>query len=147
MRRVCHSFSKSSSVNQVLCRSVSSSRFGATAPIIIPGFRNSFSADGLTGTNPMCNCSFCSLSFKPPLQPNSRSFHRGKSTHASDIIEAAQEDTPIDGILRNNVKWVDTMKDQDSQYFDKLGKGQRPQFLYFGCSDSRVPANEIMGLG
>eukprot|EP01030_Chromulinospumella_sphaerica_P022747 gene22747-22741_t len=38
------------------------------------------------------------------------------------------------------------MKDKDADFFEKLAKDQTPDFLYIGCSDSRVPANEIMGL-
>jgi carbonic anhydrase len=39
------------------------------------------------------------------------------------------------------------MRAQDASFFDKLAAGQNPDYLYIGCSDSRVPANEIMGLG
>ena len=37
--------------------------------------------------------------------------------------------------------------DKDPTFFENLGKPQTPKFLYFGCSDSRVPANEILGKG
>ena len=49
-------------------------------------------------------------------------------------------------IFENNRKWVAEMKATDAQFFDKLAKDQNPDYLYIGCSDSRVPANEIMGL-
>jgi hypothetical protein len=48
-------------------------------------------------------------------------------------------------ILNNNQSWVEE-KNKDPQFFKNLGKVQTPRFLYFGCSDSRVPANEILGL-
>ena len=44
-------------------------------------------------------------------------------------------------------KWVAERKGEDPEYFDKLGAPQKPNFFYIGCSDSRVPANEIMGMG
>ena len=45
----------------------------------------------------------------------------------------------------NNEKWVQSKLEQDPQYFEKLSKGQKPNFLWIGCSDSRVPANEVTG--
>lgn len=36
--------------------------------------------------------------------------------------------------------------EEDPEYFRRLKKGQAPQYLYIGCADSRVPAQEIMGL-
>jgi carbonic anhydrase len=49
-------------------------------------------------------------------------------------------------IFENNRKWVAAKKAKDASFFDKLAKDQQPEYLYIGCSDSRVPANEIMGL-
>lgn len=54
--------------------------------------------------------------------------------------------TRYNSILDNNRRWVASMKDKDADFFEKLAKDQTPDFLYIGCSDSRVPANEIMGL-
>lgn len=48
-------------------------------------------------------------------------------------------------ILDNNKKWVDNQLALDSDYFKDLAKGQQPPLLWIGCSDSRVPANEIIG--
>ncbi|KAF1986180.1 carbonic anhydrase [Aulographum hederae CBS 113979] len=50
-------------------------------------------------------------------------------------------------IFDNNKKWVEEMKIDDPEFFDKLASGQSPEYLYIGCSDSRIPANQIMGLG
>ncbi|KAJ5807423.1 Carbonic anhydrase [Penicillium robsamsonii] len=52
----------------------------------------------------------------------------------------------LDHIFQNNKKWVSSKKETDATFFDKLSAGQSPDYLYIGCSDSRVPANEIMGL-
>lgn len=48
-------------------------------------------------------------------------------------------------LLDGNKRWVKEKLEQDSQFFERLSKGQNPQVLWIGCSDSRVPANEITG--
>ncbi|WP_412463234.1 carbonic anhydrase [Halobacteriovorax sp. RT-2-6] len=53
----------------------------------------------------------------------------------------------IKKIFANNKEWVQSKLKQDEKYFDKLGAGQNPNFLYIGCSDSRVTAEEVMGAG
>jgi carbonic anhydrase len=54
--------------------------------------------------------------------------------------------TTYEQLFENNKKWIASMKDKDVDFFEKLSKDQTPEYLYIGCSDSRVPANEIMGL-
>ncbi len=49
-------------------------------------------------------------------------------------------------LFENNKKWVASMKAKDADFLAKLAKDQTPEYLYIGCSDSRVPANDIMGL-
>jgi carbonic anhydrase len=46
----------------------------------------------------------------------------------------------------NNAAWARQVKENDPMFFDKLLKQQRPKYLWIGCSDSRVPANQIVGL-
>ena len=48
-------------------------------------------------------------------------------------------------ILDNNKKWVEEKLSQDPNFFKDLAEGQTPPLLWIGCSDSRVPANEITG--
>ncbi|MGC1241945.1 MAG: carbonate dehydratase [Chryseosolibacter sp.] len=48
-------------------------------------------------------------------------------------------------LLKNNKKWVEEKLRQDPLFFERLSKGQSPEVLWIGCSDSRVPANEITG--
>jgi carbonic anhydrase len=48
-------------------------------------------------------------------------------------------------ILDNNKKWVESKLALDANYFNNLSQGQTPPLLWIGCSDSRVPANEITG--
>ncbi len=48
-------------------------------------------------------------------------------------------------LLENNKNWVKEKLNQDINFFEKLANGQKPPVLWIGCSDSRVPANEITG--
>jgi carbonic anhydrase len=48
-------------------------------------------------------------------------------------------------ILENNIQWVEAILAEEPNYFIDLAKGQTPPLLWIGCSDSRVPANEIIG--
>lgn len=48
-------------------------------------------------------------------------------------------------LLEGNRAWVRQRIDSDPTFFERLSKGQRPQVLWIGCSDSRVPANEVTG--
>ena len=48
-------------------------------------------------------------------------------------------------LLENNIEWVNEVKKNDPTYFNKLASIQKPDFLWIGCSDSRVPANTITG--
>jgi carbonic anhydrase len=48
-------------------------------------------------------------------------------------------------LLEGNRKWVEKKLSEDPRFFDRLSEGQSPQVLWIGCSDSRVPANEITG--
>jgi carbonic anhydrase len=52
----------------------------------------------------------------------------------------------IDQIFKNNNAWVKEKLNKDSDYFNNLSKGQNPDILYIGCSDSRVTAEELMGV-
>lgn len=52
----------------------------------------------------------------------------------------------LDQLLSNNKDWAKRMISKDPEFFKKLVAQQSPEFLWIGCSDSRVPANEIVGL-
>ena len=52
----------------------------------------------------------------------------------------------IDAVFENNKKWIAGKLAVNPHYFDELAKGQNPEFLYIGCSDSRVTAEELMGV-
>lgn len=49
-------------------------------------------------------------------------------------------------LFESNRAWAAEMKRQDPQFFERLAHQQAPQYLWIGCSDSRVPANQIVGL-
>src|SRR5438477_5187051 len=49
-------------------------------------------------------------------------------------------------LFDNNKAWAARISQQDPEFFFKLSQQQSPTYLWIGCSDSRVPANEIVGL-
>jgi len=52
----------------------------------------------------------------------------------------------INSVFKNNEKWIASKLETDEHYFEKLASGQKPEFLYIGCSDSRVTAEDLMGI-
>jgi carbonic anhydrase len=52
----------------------------------------------------------------------------------------------ISDLLQNNEDWAASKTGTDPEYFRRLAKQQAPDYLWIGCSDSRVPANDIVGL-
>lgn len=50
-------------------------------------------------------------------------------------------------VFKNNEKWIAEKLEENENYFSELSKGQNPELLYIGCSDSRVSAEELMGVG
>jgi carbonic anhydrase len=53
---------------------------------------------------------------------------------------------PISHLIDGNRAWARRMTQEDPEFFRRLSRQQAPQYLWIGCSDSRVPANEIVGL-
>ena len=49
-------------------------------------------------------------------------------------------------IFENNRKWAQQISREQADFFPQLARQQSPKHLWIGCSDSRVPANQIMGL-
>ncbi len=49
-------------------------------------------------------------------------------------------------LFDKNLSWATSIKEKNPDFFSKLSKQQAPEYLWIGCSDSRVPANEIVGL-
>lgn len=51
----------------------------------------------------------------------------------------------LNNVFKNNENWVKEKLSVNENYFEELGKGQNPELLYIGCSDSRATAEELMG--
>lgn len=52
----------------------------------------------------------------------------------------------LEHLFEKNRKWAESIKKSDPEFFNKLSKQQKPEYLWIGCSDSRVPANQIVDL-
>jgi carbonic anhydrase len=52
----------------------------------------------------------------------------------------------IESLFANNRTWAEGVRTRDPEFFPRLAQQQLPQYLWIGCADSRVPANEIIGL-
>jgi carbonic anhydrase len=52
----------------------------------------------------------------------------------------------MERIFNGNKEWIQSITEKDPEFFKQLSSGQSPEFLWIGCSDSRVPANEIVNL-
>lgn len=55
-------------------------------------------------------------------------------------------DTPLENLFANNKAWSESMHAENPEFFSRLVNQQSPEYLWIGCSDSRVPANQIIGL-
>ena len=52
----------------------------------------------------------------------------------------------LQSLFENNRQWAESVHTSDPDFFEKLAAQQNPEYLWIGCSDSRVPANQIVGL-
>ena len=57
-----------------------------------------------------------------------------------------QSTSPLRGLLENNRCWAASEVERDPDFFNRLANQAAPEYLWIGCSDSRVPANELLGL-
>src|SRR5512145_2518970 len=53
---------------------------------------------------------------------------------------------PLQALFDSNRAWSQRMRRSDPEFFARLSRQQSPRYLWIGCADSRVPANEIVGL-
>ncbi|SMB22353.1 carbonic anhydrase [Sterolibacterium denitrificans] len=53
---------------------------------------------------------------------------------------------PLSHLIANNRRWAERKRAEDPEFFSRLAAQQNPEYLWIGCSDSRVPANQITGL-
>ncbi|MCW8832380.1 MAG: carbonic anhydrase, partial [Colwellia sp.] len=52
----------------------------------------------------------------------------------------------IEHLFEKNRQWADKVNKEDPNFFKSLSEQQSPKYLWIGCSDSRVPANELLGM-
>ena len=52
----------------------------------------------------------------------------------------------LKNLFEQNRKWAEKVKESDPDFFRKLSRQQNPEYLWIGCSDSRVPSNQIVGM-
>ncbi|SFZ77039.1 carbonate dehydratase [Chitinimonas taiwanensis] len=52
----------------------------------------------------------------------------------------------LDNLFANNRRWSEEVKAQEPTFFEQLSHQQNPEYMWIGCADSRVPANELIGL-
>ncbi|GAA6206012.1 MULTISPECIES: carbonate dehydratase [Thalassotalea] len=52
----------------------------------------------------------------------------------------------IEHLFKNNRDWAEKINQEDPNFFQSLSEQQNPEYLWIGCSDSRVPANELLGM-
>ncbi|CAB9509941.1 anhydrase 2 [Seminavis robusta] len=90
---------------------------------------------------PLKNCLF---------QQQASSPWRATAGMARQFCSKGGDKTPTDPALerlfKHNREWVDKVNKEDPNFFPKLGSGQSPEFLYIGCSDSRVEISSLIGL-
>jgi len=126
----------------------------------VKSFATRLSRSVLRSSNPIHGFKYlpcCTSVFVPNRQHSvscrescSNPAHNHHQRHNAEIIRKFSshvDDVELTALLSNNKKWVADQKNIDPAYFEKVGGPQHPQYLYFGCADSRVPANEILGLG
>ncbi|WQF76479.1 Putative carbonic anhydrase [Colletotrichum destructivum] len=88
------------------------------------------------------------------LQQQTSSFSHISHRRASDKPNPKMADQDIehylkqthDRVFENNRRWAEEKKKQDPNFFVSLSEGQSPEYLWIGCSDSRIPAEQITGL-
>jgi len=64
----------------------------------------------------------------------------------AEMCDAADDDSGIGQLLKNNAEWAEAVEAEEPGFFGMLAAQQAPKWLWIGCSDSRVPANEIVGM-
>jgi len=62
------------------------------------------------------------------------------------MSEHDNTNSPLRDLLENNRLWAESEVERDPDFFNRLAQQASPEYLWIGCSDSRVPANELLGL-
>lgn len=97
-----------------------------------------------------CNCGkiHCECTFIKggPASPYYKP-RKFQSSVATSTEDGERNANPVEQLLANNKAWVAKINAEDPEFFKQAGSVHKPKFLYFGCSDARVPANLLLGLG
>lgn len=90
---------------------------------------------------------------QPALERNGRGLLQIASfrthTHPHHMVKDAGDKHPdpaVERLFQKNRAWVERVNSEDPTFFEALGKGQSPDYLYIGCSDSRVAVNDLTGV-
>jgi carbonic anhydrase len=62
------------------------------------------------------------------------------------MTEINKDNRALEHLIENNREWAAAIEAKDPDFFKKLAAQQAPEYMWIGCSDSRVPANELLGL-
>ena len=116
-------------------------RMKRLSKVIVTPLKISRSQASCFSTLPLCQCGKALCICEPAK----------KATRVRNLVNSTKYSTdkidPIEKILKNNREWVAQVTKDDPNYLNHAGAVHKPQYLYFGCSDARVPANLILGLG
>ena len=88
---------------------------------------------------------FKKLTFRDRMQSLDQGYGRDQGMVESDSTKP-KEKISLDQLFANNVRWARKVTSRHPEFFKHIAKQQHPEFLWIGCSDSRVAANEIVGL-
>jgi carbonic anhydrase len=95
----------------------------------------------LEGSRPSGHSLLAGCSVRALLIVNRRQIHI-----LSTIVSAKNPTQSLGHLFEQNKAWAGRIRQQDPDFFLKLSQQQSPSYLWIGCSDSRVPANQIVGL-
>ena len=74
------------------------------------------------------------------------SFKNKRLTILMSQTSKTKDGPDLEILLQNNRNWAEQVRQEDPEFFPRLATQQKPKYLWIGCSDSRVPANQITGL-
>ncbi|KAL4450540.1 hypothetical protein ABPG77_000896 [Micractinium sp. CCAP 211/92] len=113
-----------------------------TQPSQAPGGPPSEQVLGAPASPPQACCERENAQASSPPRPTPGAMCNGDDCSARCVPEAS-----LQSILASNRRWASEQTQHDPNFFTKLKDQQMPEWLWIGCSDSRVPANELLGLG
>ncbi len=144
-------------VNNGMCKQVMRGRGRAihsSRPVAFQNTNSFCSCCGMFGVNHPTitqqvarSASLAASASTPSQQLFQQQQRRGLTFTSMGTDEADGAHPHVDMLLNNNKEWIKQSIEKDPEFLKKLTSPQKPKYLYIGCSDSRVPANEILGLG